>query len=576
MRIAESESTFLADTLTRFRNRCAALEEELAQAQAAQLRVTAQQGSLAEKSGRIRELSALSDMGMRWREQLVLWQTARESYRTARETYDRADAQYRETERRYLDGQAGILAEALIDGEPCPVCGATEHPSPAHHAAELPTADLLEMAREKRERTQKACTEKSDAAGRIRGNAENASASFAMAYRAFYGTDDTFLWDRFPERECAAIQDDLRRLTAEHTALQRAMETDMAQAARRTDCERRITVGQAALEEKTAEAAAAKERVQSARSRHETLVRKTAELLETAPDTTLEAVRRRLDEIARETERYERSLTEGTEKCDTLEREKTAIRAAADTLRERLRDSTADDLPALREREKQVEGTLETLRQRRTVLDTAIAVNEPLSTRLREAYAVYRKCAGRFAMQKRLSDTASGNLSGREKLSLETYAQLWLFDEVVRRANVRLFAMTGGRYELRRQMEAENKKSKTGLGLDVVDHYNGTVRNVRTLSGGEAFKASLSLALGLADQTEASSGGVRIEAMFIDEGFGSLDAASLDSAIDTLNRLSEGTRLCGIISHVDSLKERIERQIRVKRNKTESSVECVW
>ena len=350
----------------------------------------------------------------------------------------------------------------------------------------------------------------------------------------------------------------------------------MAQAARRTDCERRITVGQAALEEKTAEAAAAKERVQSARSRHETLVRKTAELLETAPDTTLEAVRRRLDEIARETERYERSLTEGTEKCDTLEREKTAIRAAADTLRERLRDSTADDLPALREREKQVEGTLETLRQRRTVLDTAIAVNEPLSTRLREAYVVYRKCAGRFAMQKRLSDTASGNLSGREKLSLETYAQLWLFDEVVRRANVRLFAMTGGRYELRRQMEAENKKSKTGLGLDVVDHYNGTVRNVRTLSGGEAFKASLSLALGLADQTEASSGGVRIEAMFIDEGFGSLDAASLDSAIDTLNRLSEGTRLCGIISHVDSLKERIERQIRVKRNKTESSVECVW
>lgn len=576
VRIAESESTFLADTLTRFRNRCAALEEELAQAQAAQLRVTAQQGSLAEKSGRIRELSALSDMGMRWREQLVLWQTARESYRTARETYDRADAQYRETERRYLDGQAGILAEALIDGEPCPVCGATEHPSPAHHAAELPTADLLEMAREKRERTQKACTEKSDAAGRIRGNAENASASFAMAYRAFYGTDDTFLWDRFPERECSAIQDDLRRLTAEHTALQRAMETDMAQAARRTDCERRITIGQAALEEKTTEAAAARERVQSARSRHETLVRKTAELLETAPDTTLEAVRRRLDEIARETERYERSLTEGTEKCDTLEREKTAIRAAADTLRERLRDSTADDLPALREREKQVEGTLETLRQRRTVLDTAIAVNEPLSTRLREAYVVYRKCAGRFAMQKRLSDTASGNLSGREKLSLETYAQLWLFDEVVRRANVRLFAMTGGRYELRRQMEAENKKSKTGLGLDVVDHYNGTVRNVRTLSGGEAFKASLSLALGLADQTEASSGGVRIEAMFIDEGFGSLDAASLDSAIDTLNRLSEGTRLCGIISHVDSLKERIERQIRVKRNKTESSVECVW
>ena len=97
-----------------------------------------------------------------------------------------------------------------------------------------------------------------------------------------------------------------------------------------------------------------------------------------------------------------------------------------------------------------------------------------------------------------------------------------------------------------------------------------------TLSGGEAFKASLALALGLADETESASGGVRIEAMFIDEGFGSLDAASLDSAIDTLNRLTDGTRLCGIISHVDALKERIERQIQVKRSKTESSVTCVW
>ncbi len=576
LRDAEKECVSVTDTLTRFRERCAALAEELAQAQAARMRVTAQKGILAEKSGRIRELSALSEMGTRWREHILLWQTARESYRAAREQYDGADARYRETEKRYLDGQAGILAETLTEGKPCPVCGATEHPAPATCTAEIPTADMLDLAREKRDRAQKECTEKSDVAGRLRGGAESASASFTAAYRSFYGTDDTFAWDRYPETECAAIRDDLRTLTAEHTALRRAMEADVAQAARMEDCERRITVGQAAVEEKTAQAAAARERVQSARSRLETLNRKTAELMETAPDTTLEAVHRRLDEIGLATERYERSLAECTEKRDALEREKTAIRAAADTLRERLRDSAADELPALRERERLAGDAIETLRQRRTVLDTAIAVNEPLSVRLTDAYALYRRCAARFAMQKRLSDTASGNLVGREKLSLETYAQLWLFDEVVRRANVRLFAMTGGRYELRRQMEAENKRTKTGLGLDVVDHYSGTVRNVRTLSGGEAFKASLSLALGLADETESSSGGVRIEAMFIDEGFGSLDANSLDSAIDTLNRLSEGTRLCGIISHVDSLKERIERQIRVKRNKTESSVECVW
>lgn len=576
VRIAEKEYASLSNILTQFRDRCTALAGKLAQAQAADKRIAEQKGILKEKNGKIRELSAISEMGNRWREQILLWQTARESYRLTREQYDMADTRYRETERRFLDGQAGILAETLMDGEPCPVCGATEHPSPAPCTAEIPTAEMLDLARKKRERIQRECTEKSDAAGRIRGNAESASASFAAAYRAFYGTNDPFSWEQLPETIDTAIRDDLQKFTGEQTAVQHAIETDMVQAARMAEYERQITTGQAALEEKMAEAALARERIQSAKSRLDTLTRKTAELMETAPDTTLEAVHRRLDEIALATERYERSLLECTEKCDALEREKTAIRATADTLRERLRDSTADNLSALQEKEHMVAGTIEALQQRMTILHTAITVNEPLSTRLMEAYAAYRKCAARFAMQKRLSDTASGNLNGKEKLPLETYAQLWLFDEVVRRANVRLFAMTDGRYELRRQMEAENKRSKTGLGLDVVDHYNGTVRNVRTLSGGEAFKASLSLALGLADETESSSGGVRIEAMFIDEGFGSLDEISLDSAIDTLNRLSEGTRLCGIISHVDSLKERIERQIRVKRNNTESSVTCIW
>ncbi len=577
VRSAEKECTSVTGTLTRFRERCAVLTEELAQAQAAEKRVTEQKGILAEKNGRIRELSALSEMGERWQKQLLLWQAARETYLHSRAEYEKEDARYRETEKRYLDGQAGILAESLVDGEPCPVCGATEHPAPAYRTSEIPTADALELVRKRRDRMQRECTEKADAAGRIRGNAESESAAFDAAYHAFYGTeDDTFQWDRFPETECAAIRDDLQKLSVELAALRCTLETDMAQAARMADCERRIAVGQTAVEEKTAEAASARERLQSAKSKLETLNRKTAELMESAPDTTREAVYKRLDEIRLATERYERSIAECTERRDALEREKTAICAAADTLRERLQDSVADELPVLRERERLAGDALETLRQRETVLDTAIAVNEPLSVRLTDAYGAYRKCAARFATQKRLSDTASGKLSGREKLDLETYAQLRLFDEVVRRANVRLFAMTGGRYELRRQMEAENKKNKTGLGLDVVDHYSGTIRNVRTLSGGESFKASLSLALGLADETESSSGGVRIEAMFIDEGFGSLDAASLDSAIDTLNHLSEGARLCGIISHVDSLKERIERQIRVKRDKTESSVECIW
>ena len=131
--------------------------------------------------------------------------------------------------------------------------------------------------------------------------------------------------------------------------------------------------------------------------------------------------------------------------------------------------------------------------------------------------------------------------------------------------------MTGGQYELVRRQVAENNRSQSGLELDVIDHYNGTQRSVKTLSGGESFKASLSLALGLSDEVQSSAGGIRLDTMFVDEGFGSLDEESLRQAISTLAGLSEGNRLVGIISHVSELKEKIDRQVTVRREKTGGS-----
>ena len=128
-----------------------------------------------------------------------------------------------------------------------------------------------------------------------------------------------------------------------------------------------------------------------------------------------------------------------------------------------------------------------------------------------------------------------------------------------------LMAMTGGRYELARREQAMSLRSQSGLDLDVVDHYNATRRDVRTLSGGESFQASLALALGLSDEIQSAAGGVRLDTMFVDEGFGSLDENSLSEAIAVLDSLSEGSRLVGIISHVDSLKTRISRKILVAK-----------
>ena len=177
---------------------------------------------------------------------------------------------------------------------------------------------------------------------------------------------------------------------------------------------------------------------------------------------------------------------------------------------------------------------------------------------------------------KALSNTANGNISGKDKVMLETYIQTTYFDRIISRANSRFMIMTNGQYDLIRSDSASNMRSQSGLELDVIDHYNGTRRSVKTLSGGESFKASLALALGLSDEIQSSAGGIRLDSMFVDEGFGSLDGESLQQAINALTSLADGNRLVGIISHVSELKERIDNQIVVTKAKSGgSTVEIV-
>jgi len=172
---------------------------------------------------------------------------------------------------------------------------------------------------------------------------------------------------------------------------------------------------------------------------------------------------------------------------------------------------------------------------------------------------------------KPLSDTANGGILGKAKLSLETFIQQTYFDRILERANKRLLMMSDNQYEMKRRREARDNQSKSGLDIDVIDHHTNSERNVKTLSGGEAFKASLSLALGLSDEIQASAGGICLDTMFVDEGFGSLDEESLHQAMKALSTLSQNNKLIGIISHVSELKNQIDKQIIVKKDKDGSS-----
>jgi exonuclease SbcC len=177
----------------------------------------------------------------------------------------------------------------------------------------------------------------------------------------------------------------------------------------------------------------------------------------------------------------------------------------------------------------------------------------------------------KVAVLKNLADLVQGKVIGRNRTSLETYVQMAGFDSILAAANQRLLPMSGGQYRLYRH-EDPQAKGNIALTLDILDHYTGKKRPVSTLSGGESFMASLSLALGLSDRITASAGGVKVDALFVDEGFGTLDEKSLNDAISMIQELTSGSRLVGIISHRQELKEEIPGKIIVEKSRNGSSI----
>ena len=209
------------------------------------------------------------------------------------------------------------------------------------------------------------------------------------------------------------------------------------------------------------------------------------------------------------------------------------------------KDQQKPDLEALEKRKEELDKEKEKLDWALQKVVTRLGVNEPIFTAVQGGVAGLAALRRHYLLVSNLAKTASGSLTGRQKLAFEQYVQAFYFIQILHEANKRLKIMTNSRYELLRREEPENMQSQTGLEIDVLDHYTGRVRSVRTLSGGESFKASLALALGLSDVIQASAGGVEINTLFVDEGFGSLDAESLEQAIQILAGLTEGDRLIG-------------------------------
>lgn len=206
-------------------------------------------------------------------------------------------------------------------------------------------------------------------------------------------------------------------------------------------------------------------------------------------------------------------------------------------------------------------------------------------SRLKNNEEIYKNVQGQSSSQSKLRQeymsynelarTANGELSGKAKLAFEQYVQAFYFEKVIHEANKRFYKMSNHQYALQRKEDPGNLRSSSGLELEVMDYYTGKARSIKSLSGGESFKAALSLALGLSDVIQSFAGGIEMDAMFVDEGFGSLDSDSLEQAIETLNSLTAGNRMVGIISHVSELKERIDKKILIEKTMEGSRLKVV-
>lgn len=480
-------------------------------------------------------------------------------YSAASKAADDDISAFNTLERAFLDSQAGVLAQKLTVGEPCPVCGSVEHPHPAKiHAANV-SEDKLKAARLRAESSRENAVQKSNAARELSGRKNEQHKAISAKAESFFGAIPfEGIKDRIKqdfEREKAELAKITQDIALAEEKKKRCAElaklTEKAQAEQKsfTQLASELSVQAASL---SAQAQAA-----------EAAVEKLASTLEFSGE---DEAKKHLAELEKTRSKICSEYESAKSELEKTTADIASLRSAASAYASQLKELPFEDAEKLAEEKASLESRRRELDSQRLKISSRIEANTTALKKLSDGFGEQEKAEKRYRMLRSLSDTAGGTLSGKEKITLETYIQTAYLQRIIGRANVRFREMTDGRYELKRSENAESLSSKSGLELDVIDYYNGSVRSVKSLSGGESFEAALSLALGLSDEICSNSGGIQLQSMFVDEGFGTLDEAALTQAVDTLCRLSQSGRTVGIISHVAELKDRIDSKITVTKD----------
>ena len=555
----------------------AAAETELAALADADTRLLALQNRSAQLTQRGEALAKLEQRLADCQRQAKAAHKAQENYRAAAAAQDEARARRDALERAFLDAQAGLLAEGLTEGAPCPVCGSTHHPARALLPHTAPTQAQVEAARQ-------AAAEADRQAQSASAAAQSALAAANEAKTSLRRDAETLLPERFtaPEGTVPLTFALMTNVLAEENAALQTAQTDCKAQCRQAeaDCRRKAQLEadrQAKTRQRPALEQAAAEADRSAAAQNasaDALEGQIAERRAALPYSRRADAQAALDKLEADRRTLRTGMDTAQRKLKQAEQTVAAAEAAVEALTAQ-QTAAQKELPARSAEELTAQQTAltaarETLRNREKQLSAQLLPNRKTAAQYRAAAEARQTLESRWQWVSALAATAGGTLTSKQKIKLEAYIQMNYLDRILRYANTRLMQMTAGQYELER-IGAENQRSQSGLDLGVIDHYNGTRRSVKTLSGGESFKASLALALGLSDEVQSSAGGIRLDTLFLDEGFGSLDEESLELAIRVLSGLTEGDRLVGIISHVGALKDRIDRQVVVHKARTGGS-----
>lgn len=501
----------------------------------------------------------------------------REDYRRSKAVYDKLKLDTETQEQAFFAAQAGWLAQKLQPQTPCPVCGSQEHPTPAALPEQAPSQEQLKQCQMRRntaaEELAAICTKGDERKKLWEREQENwrllwqeqLNADFSLKISANPDINSQIKAETAPEEIKPLLSAQQQQLIKQAQNLQQ----QAASLNLKSGSAAKVNLTVLAAETAALQAKAANLREQAEKQRQALPFPSQSEL-----NTELQKLNQQKEALQQSWTQAQNQLNHWREQQAA---EQSAIAALSQTLAEieakNAANNTDNPLSAeqLRTAAAELNSQRELVSTQAAALAGRLTLNQKAAQTLQQQQQERRQAAQRLSWLKALSDTANGQLPGKERLYFESYIQRVYFDEVIALANLRFENMSGGQYELKRAEGGSDRRSRTGLELDVIDHYNGTERSVKTLSGGESFKAALALALGLADVIQANAGGIELDSMFVDEGFGSLDDKSLQQAVRTLAELSEGKRLVGIISHVGELKERIEKQIVVSKDKIAGS-----